>query len=79
MLQGYEVFWGIAPVLGERSRAYWETTNRVVFPSAFVPTLDWNRDFAARAIQAIRSLGNHVYFMPIRVNLAAYLTDLLPD
>ena len=79
MLQGHEVFWGIAPVLGERSRAYWETTNRVVFPSRFAPTLEWNRDFAAQAFQAIRSLGNHVYLMPIRINLADYLTDLLPS
>ena len=77
MLQGHEVFWGIAPVLGDRSRAYWETTNQVIFPSDFVPTLDWNRNFAVKAVQAIRSLGNHVYCMPLRVNLADYLTGLL--
>jgi len=77
MLQGQIVYWGIAPVLGQRSRAYWETTNRVVFPSGFAPTLTWNRDFAAKAVQAIRDLNGNVYFMPIRVDLSAYLSNLL--
>jgi len=77
MLQGQIVYWGIAPVLGERSRAYWETTNRVIFPSGFAPTLTWNRDFAAKAVRAIRDLNGNVYFMPIRVDLSAYLSNLL--
>ena len=77
MLRDLCVFWGIAPVLGERSRAYWETTNRVVFPSSFVPTLDWNRDFAISAVEAIRGVKGNVYFMPIRVDLAKYLSGLM--
>jgi methylenetetrahydrofolate reductase (NADPH) len=79
MLRGQCVFWGIAPVLGERSQAYWETTNRVIFPAGFAPTLDWNRAFAARAIGTIREHGGNAYFMPIRVKLDAYLQGLLPD
>jgi methylenetetrahydrofolate reductase (NADPH) len=78
MLRDHCVFWGIAPVLGERSRAYWETTNRVMFPASFSPTLDWNRAFAVGAIKAIQTLNGNVYFMPIRVNLTTYLTDLFP-
>jgi methylenetetrahydrofolate reductase (NADPH) len=77
MLPATDVFWGIAPVLGERSRAYWETTNRVVFPSEFLPTLDWNREFARAAVKLIRSLGANVYFMPIKVNLTKYFDGLL--
>lgn len=77
MLKGSEVFWGIAPVLGERSKAYWETTNRVVFPSDFSPTLEWNRDFARAAVALIGSFGANVYFMPIKVNLTKYLDGLL--
>lgn len=61
-------------MLGEWSRAYWETANRVVFPSGFTPTLDWNRDFAAKVV---RSFEGNVYFTPIRVDLSAYLSDLL--
>jgi methylenetetrahydrofolate reductase (NADPH) len=77
MLQGQNIYWGIAPVLGERSRAYWETTNQVVFPAGFAPTLAWNREFAAKAVRAIRDFDGNVYFMPIRVDLPAYLSDLL--
>lgn len=77
MLRGLCVFWGVAPVLGERSKAYWETTNRVVFPSGFMPTLDWNRAFAMSAVEAIRTLEGNVYFMPIRIDLAKYLEGLV--
>lgn len=77
MLRGQTVFWGIAPVLGDRSRSYWETTNKIVFPSAFRPTLDWNREFARSALHAIRALQANAYLMPIRVDLAQYLTGLL--
>ncbi len=78
MLRGIDVFWGIAPVLGARSQAYWETTNRVIFPSGFMPTPDWNRNFAVQSVQTVRDLGGNIYFMPIRVNLTTYLTGLLP-
>jgi methylenetetrahydrofolate reductase (NADPH) len=77
LLDGRCVFWGIAPVMGERSRAYWETTNRAFFPPSFVPSPDWNRAFAVDAIRSIQSLGGHAYLMPIRVDLAAYLKGLL--
>ena len=70
------MIWGIAPVLGDRSRSYWETTNKIVFPSDFRSTLDWNREFARSALRVIRSLQANVYFMPIRVDLAKYLTGL---
>jgi methylenetetrahydrofolate reductase (NADPH) len=78
MLRQHCVFWGIAPVLGERSQAYWETTNRVVFPTRFEPTLDWNQRFAIQALDVIRELDSNVYFMPIKVNLAKYLNGLVP-
>ena len=78
MLRDQCVFWGIAPVIGEKSRAYWETTNRVIFPAGFSPVLDWNRSFATDAIRTIRGFGGNAYFMPIRVNLATYLANLLP-
>ncbi len=77
MLRGHNVFWGIAPVVGPRSRAYWETTNKIIFPSDFNPTLDWNRAFARSAIRAIGNLDANVYLMPIRVDLAKYLNGLI--
>jgi len=77
MLEGQNVFWGIAPVVGDRSRSYWETTNKIVFPAGFRSALEWNREFAISALPIIRSLGANVYFMPIRVDLARYLAGLV--
>jgi methylenetetrahydrofolate reductase (NADPH) len=79
MLRGLDVFWGIAPVVGERAKAYWETTNKIVFPTGFAPTLEWNRSFAFSAIKSIRGFGANAYFMPIRVNLTDYLRGLLDE
>jgi methylenetetrahydrofolate reductase (NADPH) len=76
LLRDHCVFWGIAPVVGERSKAYWETANRVIFPTGFSPMLDWNRAFAIKAIRMIEGIGGNAYFMPIRVNLTQYLTGL---
>lgn len=77
MLQGLCVFWGLAPVIGLRSKAYWEATNRVIFPSTFEPTMEWNHCFANAALCLIRAHGGNVYFMPIRVNLRRYLEGLV--
>ncbi len=76
ILHGFNVFWGIAPVLGEKSRAYWEVTNKVVFPQAFEPTLDWNIAFARQALDVVREGGGNAYLMPIRIDLAKYLAAL---
>jgi methylenetetrahydrofolate reductase (NADPH) len=77
MLAGQTVYWGVAPVLGARAKAYWETTNRVVFPADFAPEMAWNRNFARAALRMIRSGGGNAYLMPIRVDLASYLPGLL--
>lgn len=68
-----KTFWGACPVLSERSRNYWETTNSVVFPREFQPTMAWNRALADRLLQQIRSLNSNVYFMPIKADLVEYL------
>ncbi|NHO32783.1 methylenetetrahydrofolate reductase [Acetobacter fallax] len=70
------VFWGFSPVIGPKSRSYWETTNHIVFPQDFEPTLDANIAFAETAIRDIRDDGGNVYLMPLRVKLASYLGPL---
>jgi methylenetetrahydrofolate reductase (NADPH) len=75
-LHGFNVFWGIAPVLGEKSKAYWEVTNKIVFPREFEPTLAWNTDFARRAMDLVSRAGGNVYLMPVRVDLRKYLGEL---
>jgi methylenetetrahydrofolate reductase (NADPH) len=77
LLAGCEVYWGVSPVLGAQARRYWEVKNRVVFPAAFEPTLSWNRRFAAESLAWVRERSTHLYFMPIRTDLVAYLEDIL--
>lgn len=77
LLAGKTVFWGISPVVSDKSRAYWEATNRAVFPREFAPTLEWNQGFARRALEFLRTDSWHVYFMPIRVDIERYLLGVL--
>ena len=75
-LEGQDVYWGISPVTGERSKLYWETRNRAIFPKSFVPTLDWNVRFGQEVINFCQKSGFNLYLMPIRVNLTDYLEKL---
>ncbi|MDJ0868778.1 MAG: methylenetetrahydrofolate reductase [Myxococcota bacterium] len=77
LLAGREVWWGVSPVLSARTRRYWETKNRAFFPASFTPTWDWNRAFAAAALQWVRDTGANLYFMPIRADLRRYLEGIL--
>ena len=75
-LVGENVFWGISPVIGPKSRSYWETTNHVIFPHDFEPTLEANINFARQMMDVVASAGGNTYLMPLRVNLERYLTHL---
>ncbi|MDR2471845.1 MAG: methylenetetrahydrofolate reductase, partial [Treponema sp.] len=75
-LEGKNVFWGLAPVLGEGNRRYWESRNRAVFPRSFRPGLDWNTGFARRVLAFCRSGGFNLYLMPIKVDIGTYLSGI---
>jgi len=76
-LEKQVVFWGLTPIVTEGARAYWETTNRVVLPRSFQPTMEWNREFARDVLRFVKSNDSNVYLMPIRVDLAEYLDGLM--
>jgi methylenetetrahydrofolate reductase (NADPH) len=76
-LPGVEVYWGVSPVIKASTRRYWEVKNQAFFPRSFVPTLEWNREFARRCIDWTREHDQGLYFMPIRVDIASYLEGLL--
>jgi methylenetetrahydrofolate reductase (NADPH) len=76
-LPGVEVYWGLSPVVRESTRRYWEVKNRAFFPGSFEPTLQWNRAFAQTCIDWARENDEGLYFMPIRVDIAAYLEGLV--
>jgi methylenetetrahydrofolate reductase (NADPH) len=75
-LRDETVFWGLSPVIGPKSRAYWERTNRVVFPGDFEPTIEANIAFAQDVLRVVRERGDSAYLMPLRVKLENYLPPL---
>lgn len=75
-LDGDTVFWGLSPVIGPKSRAYWERVNRVVFPRDFDPSLPANIAFAQDVLRFARERGDSAYLMPVKVDLASYLAPL---
>jgi methylenetetrahydrofolate reductase (NADPH) len=77
LLSGLDVFWGISPVMSERSKDYWDNLNNAIFPPHFEPTLEWNRQLAKQALAFARETGSNIYFMPIRINLVEYLDGIL--
>lgn len=77
LLEGQDVYWGISPVNSEKSHTYWETKNNVVFPKGFKPTVDWNIAFAREALSYLRENQQHVYLMPIRIDLKTYLDGIM--
>ncbi|CAM4246669.1 methylenetetrahydrofolate reductase [Paenibacillus alkaliterrae] len=79
MLEGTEIFWGVSPVVSDKSRRYWETRNNVVFPKDFKPTLDWNIEFSRQALTFTEQSKSNIYFMPIKVDLSAYFKGVFNE
>jgi methylenetetrahydrofolate reductase (NADPH) len=76
-LAGVEVWWGVTPVVGAKTRAYWERKNRAFFPARFEATLGWSRRLAEEALAWAEARGAHLYFMPIRADLVDWLGGVL--
>lgn len=77
LLEKTPIFWGVSPVMTDKSRAYWENRNRAIFPRQFAPTLAWNRHFAEQVLTFAKQRRDHVYFMPIRIDVVRYLGGIL--
>lgn len=74
-----EVWYGIAPVLSEKSKLYWENTNKVVFPPDFTIDLDGNVRTGRALLKSIADAKQRAYLMPVRVDAAEYVRVLLND
>ena len=73
LLDGLDIYWGVSPVLSERSVSYWRNKNNVIFPKDFEPTLEWNIEFARKVIDFARKHNHNVYLMPIKAKIMPYL------
>jgi methylenetetrahydrofolate reductase (NADPH) len=76
LLANAPTFWGLSPVVSDRSQRYWQQVNGVRFPSEFAPTLHWNQTFALRFLSEIADRGGNAYLMPIKVDIRRYLEPL---
>ncbi len=74
---GVPMWWGATTVTSEASKNYWQTRNRAVFPTGFELTLEWQRDYANRAVSFARQHNQHVYMMPISVDVGDYLKGVV--
>lgn len=75
--RGVPIWWGTTTVTSEASRRYWQRVNHAVFPHDFEVTLDWQRSYAQRALSFAREHHQHVYLMPISVDVHDYLGGLV--
>ncbi len=75
-MQGLETYIGLSPITTAASMQYWEVKNKVKFPSHFRPDYQWSIDFANQTLKLAEQLGLHIYFMPIRIDLQAYFSQL---
>lgn len=76
LINNNKVYWGISPVVTEKSKNYWETMNNVVFPASFQPDYQWNTDFCKQVLEYSQHNGGNVYFMPIRIDLDRYFSGV---
>lgn len=76
LLQNTESYLGLSPITSKASMNYWQVKNKVQFPQAFRPELDWNVDFAHQVIRFADEQALNVYFMPIKIDLIQYFGRL---
>lgn len=71
-LRELDIFIGLSPITTVSSKNYWEVKNKVKFPMAFKPELDWNIDFSNQVIKMADKMNFNIYFMPIKIDLQAF-------
>ena len=79
ILDGMDIYWGVSPVLSQRSVSYWRNKNNVIFPKDFEPTLEWNVAFARKVVEFAKAHNQNVYLMPIKAKIMPYLEGVLKN
>lgn len=79
ILDGMDIYWGVSPVLSQRSVSYWCNKNNVIFPKDFEPTLEWNVAFARKVVEFAKAHNQNVYLMPIKAKIMPYLEGVLKN
>ena len=80
LLKEENVFWGISPVITEKSYNYWIKQNNAIFPADFELNLDWNINFYHKVKKITeKSKSHHLYLMPIKIDLNNYLNHIFHE
>lgn len=77
MLDGYDVFWGVTPILNYNSLRYWEVKNKAIFPRGFEPNWECNIEVGKKILKKVNEIDGNIYLMPIRTNVEAYVRAVL--
>ncbi|MGB0371290.1 MAG: methylenetetrahydrofolate reductase [Opitutales bacterium] len=72
-----DIFWGVSPVMSEKSKAYWIDVNRALFPRDFEFSVEGNQRLAREILAEVRKNEDSIYFMPIRMDANEYLGGIL--
>lgn len=75
-LSDTEVWFGIAPVYTQKSKNYWEQTNKVVFPPDFSFDKAYNIRLARQLLVTIAETKAHACLQPVANGSLEYLKDL---
>lgn len=76
-LEGLCVYWGVCPVITERSKLYWESKNEAMFPKSFNLGYSYNVELAKAIMKRAYNFNSNIYFMPIRTDPMQFLRDVL--
>lgn len=76
LIPNEKTYWGISPIVTDRSKAYWEKMNQVIFPGDFKATYEWNIAFAQKVLNFCKIKGSNAYFMPINIDLEKYFSPI---
>lgn len=71
------IFWGVSPVVSEKSQSYWQRVNNAVFPKSYQATYEWNIQFAIDVLSYAKKQEANIYFMPIGIKLSEYFSPIV--
>lgn len=72
--QGLSVWWGISPILSEKSLLYWREKNHVPLPDTYDLSLEANVHWAQQMFEMVSQQKEYaIYIMPIKVDIKTYL------
>jgi len=72
--RGLEVWWGVSPILSEKSLCYWRDRNRVPLADDYDLSLEGNARWARFVLEHLMGEKQAaLYLMPIRVEVSRYL------